>query len=133
VADSLNVTLNRLLQPEDVKCPAGVQVGDADVRCNIEQHTLRGHLEPDSIEGFCCSSYETCSSWLAMKKVEEKGGDLRKIIASIQSDASKRRTEQQLREARLRTAQRLMVEDSAEGREFRKMFKVGEFDPRNRG
>lgn len=128
--DGLNVTLNRLLQPEDVKCEAGVQTGDADVHCNIEGHTLRGHLEPDSIEGFCCGDYTACSTWRAMKEVERRGGDFQKIMASMQNEAAKARSNRQLREARLRMAQRLMYEDSPEGRAFRRKLKVGEFDPR---
>lgn len=132
MSDGLNVTLNRHLQPGDVVCEAGVQVGDADVHCNIEGHTLRGRLEPDSIEGFCCSNYTACSTWQAMKKVEEKGGDFRKIIAQMRSSAAQARSTRMLREARLRMAQRLMMEDSPEGRAFRQKLKIGEFDPKAR-
>jgi hypothetical protein len=122
-------SLLRQLQPSEVVCPAGELAGDADVRCKIEQHTLRGHEEPQSIEGFCCGEYAACSTWLAAKKVEEKGGDLRRILDAQREEDSRRRTATALREARLRRAQRLMVEDSPEGREFRRKLKVGEFDP----
>lgn len=122
------VTLLRQIQASDVRCPAGDAVGEANVRCNIEQHTLIGQHEPDSIEGFCCGEYTTCLTWLAAKKVEEKGGDLRRILASQREENSRRRTRTALRDARLRRAQELMTADTPEGKAFRRALKIGEFD-----
>lgn len=120
----------RVLKPSDVKCPAGELVNDVDVHCHVEDHLLRGQLEPDSVEGFCCGEYLNCSTYLAMRKVEQKGGDIRKILQSMRDEAAKARTAKALREARMRRAQRLLGEDSAEGRAFRKLLKVGEFEER---
>lgn len=122
------VTLLRQLDAEDVKCPAGTLTGDASVRCNIEEHTLNGHIEPTSVEGLCCGAYETCATWLAMKKVEDKGGDFRKILGSMQDRSRELKMRAALRDARVARAQRLMVEDSDEGRKFRKHLAIGEFD-----
>jgi hypothetical protein len=125
----VGVTLLRQLEQSDATCEAAVVTGDADVHCNIEDHTLRGRLEPDSIEGFCCGEYQKCPTWQAMKKVESHGGDFQKIIASMQDQARKAKAGRQLREARLRRAQTLMTDDSPEGKAFRRKLRVGEFDP----
>jgi hypothetical protein len=121
------VLLNRLIKPEDVVCPAGQATGDANVRCGIEGHTLEGRLEPNSIDGFCCGEYTACLSWQAAKKVEEKGGDLPKILASMQDENRERRTRTQLRDARLRAAQRLLADPGPDGQKFRKRLGLKEF------
>lgn len=108
-------------------CPAGALVGDADVRCNIEEHTLEARKESSAVEAFCCNAYTACSTWQAMKKVEEKGGDFRKILRSMQDEAAIARSSKALRDARLRMAQQLMHEDSPRGKEFRRKLKIGEF------
>jgi hypothetical protein len=121
-------SIQRALKPEEIRCGAGQLVNEADCFCGIEGMLILGRLHPDSIEGFCAGEYTRCPSYLAAKKIEEKGGDLRRILASMQDENRERRMRTELRDARLRRAQRLMVEDSPEGRRFRELLKVGEFE-----
>jgi hypothetical protein len=113
------VSLLRPLRSEEVVCPAGTLSGDADVHCGIEEHLIKGPENPETVGGFCCDNYTACTTWLAAKKVEEMGGDLRKILREETSVASQLRTAKALREARLRRQQALLTEDSPEGRKFR--------------
>lgn len=114
------VQLLRRLEADDVKCPAATLVGDAAIRCAIEEHTLVGQEEPTAVEGLCCGEYTACSTWRASKEVEARGGDLRKILDQMTDEGRKLRAGQQLRVARVRQAQLLMAEDSPEGRAFRR-------------
>lgn len=118
----------RQLEQSDLKCEAAVLTGDADVFCNIEGHLLRGAMEPTSIEGHCCGEYQNCSTWLAMKKVEESGGNFQRIIASMQDESRQAKARATLRDARLRRAQALMASDTVEGKRFRRALRVGEFE-----
>lgn len=122
-----DVTLNRSLRPSDIKCEAGTLVGDASCRCNIEQHTIHAYLEPNTIDFFCAGDPTACSTWMAAKKVEHHGGDLRKILAAQQQEASQRRSRKMLREARLRRAQKLLTDPGPEGKKFRQALKIGEY------
>ena len=60
--------LLRQLDQEDVTCPAGEQVRDADVVCRVLDDLIEGHLSPASIEGFCAGSYTTCPVWRSHKE-----------------------------------------------------------------
>jgi hypothetical protein len=126
--EARGVSLHRSMRPDEIRCPAGSLVNDADCMCAIEGALIEGRRNPQTVEGFCAGSYEACSTWLAAKKIEEKGGDLRRIIASQQSEMSRRRNQQALRDARLRRAQHLMLDPGPEGKAFRKALKVGEFE-----
>lgn len=123
------VTLRRQLLPSEITCPAGVLTGDASCHCNIEDHTVQAYLEPNTIEGFCAGDYAACSTWQAAKAVEARGGDLRRILDVQRTENSVRRTQKMLRDARLRAAQRLMVDPGPAGKAFRKKLRVGEFAP----
>lgn len=125
-----DVLLRRQLRPEEITCPAGVLVGDASCRCNIEAHTLEAHQDPHGIEAYCAGDHLACPTWQAAKVAEANGRDLVKILDGMQDENRERRAREQIRQARLRRAQRLMVEDSVEGRQFRRRLQVGEYDPR---
>lgn len=72
--------LKRLLSPEDIRCPAGVNSGDADCYCRIEQTLIQGRVNPDSIAHFCAGDFQQCPTWRADKEAtwEAKGRDLLK-------------------------------------------------------
>jgi|SRR6185436_15330118 hypothetical protein len=117
------VSLLRPLRADEVLCPAGTLVNEADVRCGIEGRTVQGRLNPESVGCYCTADYASCSTWLAAKKVEEKGGDLRKILDQQTEEASRARTRKMLREARVRRAQQLLSDPGPEGVRFREKYR----------
>jgi hypothetical protein len=111
--------LLRHLKPDEVQCPAGELVREADINCKIEDNVLVGVENPDTVAGFCCGEYAECRSWQTAREIERRGGDLQKIMASRRDEASRHRARKMLREARLRRQQELLHSNTPEGRRFR--------------
>jgi hypothetical protein len=115
--------LVRQIKADEVVCPAGELVGDADVRCNIEIGLIEGRANPTTVAGFCCGSYDECLSWVAAKRAAERGYDLHQLMTVQRTKGSQMRTQKMLRDARLRRQQELLNSDTPEGRKFRERIR----------
>lgn len=60
---SVPADLNRALRQSDIGCPAGEIRGESACRCKIEQTTIEGRTNPESIEAFCAGDYKACPTW----------------------------------------------------------------------
>lgn len=89
------------------------------MECSIEDGLIEGRTNPDTVGGFCTGEYTECRSWQVAKEVAARGGDLRKILAQQQGEASRIRSRKALRDARLRRQQELLMSDTPEGRRYR--------------
>jgi hypothetical protein len=67
--------LLRQLESEEVTCPAGELVRDADVRCHVVHESMSGHHNPETVERFCTADYTACPIWRAAKDAhwEDRG------------------------------------------------------------
>jgi|1185.fasta_scaffold13313_2 hypothetical protein len=64
----------RLIEPEDIVCPAGCPArAGTSVLCRIEHEVIDGRLNPYSLRDYCLGDYRTCSTWRAEKEAVAEG------------------------------------------------------------
>ena len=64
----------RLIDPEDIVCPAGCPaLAGTGVYCRVAHEAIDGRLNPYALRDFCLGEYKRCPTWRADKEAVAEG------------------------------------------------------------
>lgn len=74
--------LARLIDPSDVRCPAGCPaLAGEGVLCRIEGDVIDARRNPSTVTGYCTGNHQACPTWQADKEAHWQKMDLRTELA----------------------------------------------------